>query len=106
MLPGEHLAYALMQLFKFLDICQRLCRLSFLSCVRLRIVDFLENGVRHLGLAAVLVDRFKCFDIGFLVVSLGRLSALCLVVIVNYEHLVVIAAASLAQTIVSSLLLL
>ena len=106
MLTGEHLAYALMQLFKFLDICQRLCRLSFLSCVRLRIVDFLENGVCHLGLAAVLVDRFKSFDISFLVVSLGRLSAFCLVIIVNYEHLVVIAAASFAQTIVSSLLLL
>ena len=77
MLPSEHLAYALMQLFKFLDICQRLlCRLIFLSSVRLRIVDFLENGVGHFGLAAVFVDRFKCFDISFLIFPLGRLSAL------------------------------
>ena len=102
MLPSEHLAYTLVQLFKFLHICQRLCRLIiFLSSVRLRIVDFLENGVGHFGLAAVFVDRFKWFDISFLIFPLGRLSALWLVIIVNYEDLVVIAAASLAQTIVS-----
>ena len=73
--------------------------------MRLSIVDFLENSISFLGLTTVLVDRFKSFDISCLVVSFGCLSAVFLIII-DYEHLVVIAAASLSQSIISSLLLL
>ena len=74
--------------------------------MRLSFVNFLENSVSLFGLTAILVDRFKSFDISCLVVSLGRLCALCVIIIVDYEHLIVIAAASFSQSIITSLLLL